>query len=74
MDKITSREKIFICILSLDHLHFSISFPVLLLNPDDALDPAAQLVDVRHELVVELETFGRLDSAELARELVLSFK
>ena len=62
------KVRAFICFLGQSHL--GRPFPVFLLNPDDALDPAAQLVDVRHELVIELETFGRLDSAEL----LISFK
>ena len=41
--------------------HFTRDVPVLLLHPDDALYPAVQLADVRHELVVELEAFGGLD-------------
>ena len=52
-------------ILLLSASHFTIDVPVLLLHPDDALNPAVQLADVRHELVVELEAFGGLDEEVL---------
>ena len=51
----------------LGHLGRQFGVPVLLLHPDDALDPAVQFADVRHELVVELEAFGGLDEQVLVR-------
>ena len=49
----------------LGHLGGELGVPVLLLHPDHALHPAVQLVDVRHELVVELEALGGLNEQVL---------